>query len=241
MQWAERLYLAARRAQRFIYLESQYLWLESFLGVDLRRIGWRSHHMLALLSELAAAAERGVIPALVLPDHPNCGRGFSDDGITWLRKRAPCADAAGRLHFFTLAPSAPHPENGRMRYRPIYVHAKVGVMDDSWATVGSANLNSCGMSHDAELVRWLDLAATRVKFQGLPARICWLGYGDRAKAGLLFNDLVKTGRAKAPIVIGRDHLDCGSVASPYRETEAMGGQLFLLRKGVKEQHLVRIT
>jgi phosphatidylserine/phosphatidylglycerophosphate/cardiolipin synthase-like enzyme len=151
MQWAERLYLAARRAQRFIYLESQYLWLESFLGVDLRRIGWRSHHMLALLSELAAAAERGVIPALVLPDHPNCGRGFSDDGITWLRKRAPCADAAGRLHFFTLAPSAPHPENGRMRYRPIYVHAKVGVMDDSWATVGSANLNSCGMSHDAEL------------------------------------------------------------------------------------------
>jgi urocanate hydratase len=71
------------------------------------------------------------------------------------------------------------------------------------------------------LHRWLKLAAERVKFQGLPARICWLGYGERAKAGLLFNELVASGKVKAPIVIGRDHLDCGSVASPNRETEAM--------------------
>ena len=71
------------------------------------------------------------------------------------------------------------------------------------------------------LLRWLALAGKRVKFQGLPARICWLGYGERAKAGLLFNELVASGRVKAPIVIGRDHLDCGSVASPNRETEAM--------------------
>jgi urocanate hydratase len=77
------------------------------------------------------------------------------------------------------------------------------------------------MSHDADLVRWIELARERVAFQGLPSRICWLGYGDRAKIGLLFNDLVKSGKVKAPIVIGRDHLDCGSVASPYRETEAM--------------------
>jgi urocanate hydratase len=71
------------------------------------------------------------------------------------------------------------------------------------------------------LRRWLTLARERVAFQGLPARICWLGYRERDQAGLLFNDLVKTGRVKAPIVIGRDHLDCGSVASPNRETEAM--------------------
>jgi urocanate hydratase len=71
------------------------------------------------------------------------------------------------------------------------------------------------------MVRWLQMAGERVQFQGLPARICWLGYGEREKAGLLFNDLVKTGKVKAPIVIGRDHLDCGSVASPNRETEAM--------------------
>ena len=71
------------------------------------------------------------------------------------------------------------------------------------------------------LHRWLRLARERVQFQGLPARICWLGYGERAAVGLRFNELVKTGEVKAPIVIGRDHLDAGSVASPYRETEAM--------------------
>jgi urocanate hydratase len=74
---------------------------------------------------------------------------------------------------------------------------------------------------DAALVRWIDMAAERVAFQGLPARICWLGYGERARAGLAFNAAVADGRISAPIVIGRDHLDCGSVASPNRETEAM--------------------
>jgi urocanate hydratase len=71
------------------------------------------------------------------------------------------------------------------------------------------------------LARWIKLAQDRVHFQGLPARICWLGYGERDKAGLAFNELVAAGEISAPIVIGRDHLDCGSVASPYRETEAM--------------------
>jgi urocanate hydratase len=74
---------------------------------------------------------------------------------------------------------------------------------------------------NTHLVRWLKLAGERVSFQGLPARICWLGYGDRAKAGRIFNHLVVSGRVKAPIVIGRDHLDSGSVASPNRETESM--------------------
>jgi urocanate hydratase len=74
---------------------------------------------------------------------------------------------------------------------------------------------------DEILQRWLGLAPERVAFQGLPARICWLGYGDRARAGLAINELVRSGRVKAPVVIGRDHLDSGSVASPYRETEAM--------------------
>jgi len=74
---------------------------------------------------------------------------------------------------------------------------------------------------DVLLQRWLELAPERVAFQGLPARICWLGYGDRAKAGLAINELVHSGAVKAPVVIGRDHLDSGSVASPFRETEAM--------------------
>jgi urocanate hydratase len=74
---------------------------------------------------------------------------------------------------------------------------------------------------DQALRRWIRMAEEKVKFQGLPARICWLGYGERARAGLAFNELVRSGEVKAPIVIGRDHLDAGSVASPYRETEGM--------------------
>jgi urocanate hydratase len=75
--------------------------------------------------------------------------------------------------------------------------------------------------HDAHLHRWLDMAADRIAFQGLPARICWLGLGERHRAGLAFNEMVRSGELKAPVVIGRDHLDAGSVASPNRETEAM--------------------
>ena len=74
---------------------------------------------------------------------------------------------------------------------------------------------------DEALCRWIRMAAERVQFQGLPARICWLGYGERAKAGRAFNEAVRDGRISAPLVIGRDHLDCGSVASPNRETEDM--------------------
>jgi urocanate hydratase len=74
---------------------------------------------------------------------------------------------------------------------------------------------------DETLARWIPMARERVAFQGLPCRICWLGYGERAKMGLVFNELVRSGKVSAPIVIGRDHLDSGSVASPYRETEGM--------------------
>jgi urocanate hydratase len=76
-------------------------------------------------------------------------------------------------------------------------------------------------SYDEHLVRWIRMAQEKVKFQGLPSRICWLGYGERAKFGLMINDMVGSGEISAPIVIGRDHLDGGSVASPYRETEGM--------------------
>jgi urocanate hydratase len=89
---------------------------------------------------------------------------------------------------------------------------------DIWAT-DDVVLREFGA--DETLTRWIRLARERIPFQGLPARICWLGYGDRARFGGIINDMVKKGRIKAPIVIGRDHLDCGSVASPYRETEGM--------------------
>jgi len=74
---------------------------------------------------------------------------------------------------------------------------------------------------DKGLLNWLDMASRRIRFQGLPARICWIGLGQRHRAGLAFNEMVRTGELKAPIVIGRDHLDAGSVASPNRETESM--------------------
>jgi urocanate hydratase len=77
------------------------------------------------------------------------------------------------------------------------------------------------MPHDKHLHHWLDMARTRISFQGLPARICWVGLGDRHRLGLAFNDMVASGELSAPVVIGRDHLDSGSVASPNRETEAM--------------------
>ena len=77
------------------------------------------------------------------------------------------------------------------------------------------------MPHDPHLHNWLDMARARIKFQGLPARICWVGLGDRHRLGLAFNEMVARGELKAPIVIGRDHLNSGSVASPNRETEAM--------------------
>jgi urocanate hydratase len=93
-----------------------------------------------------------------------------------------------------------------------------GDMDDLAATDDAVLAT---FPEDEALARWITLARERVKPQGLPCRICWLGYGERAKMGLVFNDLVRRGRVKAPIVIGRDHLDAGSVASPNRETEAM--------------------
>jgi urocanate hydratase len=77
------------------------------------------------------------------------------------------------------------------------------------------------LAGDEALERWIRLAGERIAFQGLPARICWAGYGERHRLGLRFNEMVRSGELKGPIVIGRDHLDSGSVASPYRETEAM--------------------
>ncbi len=90
------------------------------------------------------------------------------------------------------------------------------------ADIAATDRAVCDLFPDNEpLARWIAMAAERVRFQGLPARICWLGYGERHRAGLRFNEMVAAGETSAPIVLGRDHLDCGSVASPYRETEGM--------------------
>ncbi len=158
---------AISRAQTYIYLESQYLWQHVFIGLDEKRWGERSEQMTQVLEALAAALGRGVEVALVVPDHPNAGRRFTDDGIAFVRARA--RDAASRLSVFTLGNSDAEPNApGGILYRPVYVHAKVALVDDTWWTLGSANLNSRGMFSDAELnVAVLDAGSARDLRTGL--------------------------------------------------------------------------
>jgi len=132
----------------------------------------------------------------------------------------------GEAHEAGVAEAFSYPGFVPAYIRPLFCH---GIGPFRWAVLSGDPADIVAIDEefrrlfpeDALLQRWLELAPERVAFQGLPARICWLGYGDRAKAGLAINALVRTGAVSAPVVIGRDHLDSGSVASPYRETEAM--------------------
>src|SRR6266704_687968 len=140
---------ALGNAQQFIYLENQYFWAHAMYGIDLSFLGTDSPDMERNIHELVAALRRGVTVAIVLPDHPNMGRAFTDAGLTHLRTEAPDAVAEGRLQVFCLATSIT--VDGDEHYRPIYVHAKVAIIDDLWSTVGSANLNNRGMRDDTEM------------------------------------------------------------------------------------------
>jgi phosphatidylserine/phosphatidylglycerophosphate/cardiolipin synthase-like enzyme len=140
---------ALSNLHQFIYIENQYFWLHTFLGVGISDFGPNSPEMEHNMHLLAQALEHGASLMLVLPDHPNVGRAFTDKGLEHLRKSAPSATAAGRIQVFCLAASA-HRED-KEEYRPIYVHAKVAIIDELWSTIGSANLNNRGMRDDAEL------------------------------------------------------------------------------------------
>jgi phosphatidylserine/phosphatidylglycerophosphate/cardiolipin synthase-like enzyme len=140
---------ATRNVRRFIYLENQYFWLHAFYGIDLPFAGTDSPEMEENVRNLGVALRKGAAAALILPDHPNAGRAFTDAGLARLREEAPEAVDEGRLEPFCLATSTR--QEGREHYRPIYVHAKVAVVDDLWCTVGSANLNNRGMADDTEL------------------------------------------------------------------------------------------
>ena len=151
---------ALSNAQYFVYLENQYFWTHAFFGIDRPRLGTDSPDMERNIRELAAALQRGATVALVLPDHPNVGRAFTDAGLARLRAEAPDAAAQGRIQAFCLAASAEI--DGAELYRPIYVHAKVTIIDDLWSTVGSANLNNRGMRDDTEMnVATLDAELAR--------------------------------------------------------------------------------
>ncbi|GCE04613.1 phospholipase D-like domain-containing protein [Dictyobacter aurantiacus] len=140
---------AFARAQRSIYLENQYLWRRTYLGLETPLVSLPTEVMEQLFTSLAEALNRGVSVTMLLPDNPNVGRDFTDDGLKFLWDLAPEAVTSGKLQVYTLASSVQKEEV--IYYRPIYIHAKVAIVDDQWVTIGSANLNNRGMRDDAEL------------------------------------------------------------------------------------------
>ncbi|GER87617.1 phospholipase [Dictyobacter vulcani] len=140
---------AFAQAQRSIYLENQYFWRRTFLGLETPLVSLPTEVMEQLFTSLADALNRGVTVTMLLPDNPNVGRDFTDDGLKFLWELAPEAVEAGKLQVYTLATSVQKDE--AVYYRPIYIHAKVAIVDDQWVTIGSANLNNRGMRDDAEI------------------------------------------------------------------------------------------
>ena len=140
---------AFANAQHFVYLENQYFWLHAYYGLDIAQLGPDSPEMERNIRELGAALRRGATMSIVLPDHPNVGRAFTDAGLERLRQEAPEAAAQGRIQAFSLGTSTTW--DGVEHYRPIYVHAKVAVIDDLFSTLGSGNLNNRGMRDDTEM------------------------------------------------------------------------------------------
>jgi phosphatidylserine/phosphatidylglycerophosphate/cardiolipin synthase-like enzyme len=140
---------AFAQAKRFIYIENQYFWRRTFLGFENPGMGLPHPDMEELLHALAEALARGVLVTLLLPDNPNVGREFTDEGLKFLWELAPHAVATGSLQAYTLCSSLQ--EQGQTFYRSIYVHAKTTIVDDSWLTLGSANLNNRGMRDDTEM------------------------------------------------------------------------------------------
>jgi len=155
---------AIQRASRFIYLENQYLWPEVFLGLDTLRWGEASPDSMEVIQAIGEAIKRGVQVAITLPDHPNCGRRFTDGGVQLLRGYAEETGSPERLCVFTLGSAESDEQSpGGVLYRPVYTHGKTAIVDDLWWTVGSANLNSRGMRSDAEInVSVFDPASARL-------------------------------------------------------------------------------
>jgi phosphatidylserine/phosphatidylglycerophosphate/cardiolipin synthase-like enzyme len=140
---------AFAQAKRFIYIENQYFWRRTFLGFENPGLGLPHPDMEELMRLLAEALARGVVVVLLLPDNPNVGREFTDEGLKFLWELAPQAVANGTLQVYTLGSSLQ--EKGQTLYRSIYVHAKTTIVDDVWLTLGSANLNNRGMRDDTEM------------------------------------------------------------------------------------------
>jgi len=183
---------AFAQAKRFIYIENQYLWRRTFLGFENPALGVPHADMENLLQSLAEALARGVIVTIILPDNPNVGREFTDEGLKYLWELAPRAVASGALQAYTLASSLQ--KQDQTSYRSIYVHAKTTIIDDLWVTLGSANLNNRGMRDDSELnvaLMYPEMAQNlRILLMAEHLGMC--------DADILFRILEIMGRVKAP-------------------------------------------
>jgi urocanate hydratase len=168
----------------------------AYLEESYRSIGAHVQAMLAFQERGAVVFDYGNNIRGIARDHSGVANAFDFPGFVPAFVRQLFCDGKGPFRWVALS-GDPH---------------DIRVTDDAICSL---------FPNDQHLHMWIEQAQKNIGYQGLPARICWLGYGDRARAGQLFNDLVKSGKVSAPIVIGRDHLDCGSVASPHRETEAM--------------------
>jgi phosphatidylserine/phosphatidylglycerophosphate/cardiolipin synthase-like enzyme len=140
---------ALSNIEHFVYLENQYFWQRPYRGIDVPFLSADNPEMEFNIRKIAEALQRGASVGIVLPDHPNVGRSLSDSGLGQLHAQAPAAIGEGRLHVFCLASSITQDDGEH--YRPIYVHAKVAIIDDVWTTVGSGNLNNRGMLNDLEM------------------------------------------------------------------------------------------
>lgn len=209
-------------ARRYIYLENQYLWPEVFLGLDNCRWGERSPEMLAVLEALVAALDRGVHVAIVLPDHPNCGRRFTDGGLHWLREHASRSVDDGLLTALTLGNAeADSAVPAGIYYRPVYVHAKVAIIDDEWWMAGSANLNSRGMQSDAEInVAVLDGVTAEGLRRGLWAEHLSLAAHDPVLADPLRGIERLRASAAANLRRVREHRPLEGHVLPYIEADS---------------------
>ena len=149
IQGIAQLYEHAFNAQHVIYLENQYFWLHNYSGINIALLGINSPDMEKNIHLIGAALNRGAMMALVLPDHPNVGRAFTDEGLARLRNEVWKPWKRDACRFFVRR----HLRQKTMvrHYRPVYVHAKVAIIDDIWTTVGSGNLNNRGMRDDTEM------------------------------------------------------------------------------------------
>jgi phosphatidylserine/phosphatidylglycerophosphate/cardiolipin synthase-like enzyme len=211
---------AFSHAKRFIYIENQYFWRRTFVGFENPGLGIPNADMDELIQLLSEALARGVIVTFLLPDNPNLGREFTDEGLKFLWDHAPHAVATGSLQAYTLC-SSTH-EQGKTFYRSIYVHAKTTIIDDSWLTLGSANLNNRGMHDDTEM----NVAILHPEMVRRLRILLMAEHLGLCEEDMLFHMLETIGRVRSNEDFKKSESFTGSMKRWLRKRQGPNGQLF---------------